>query len=104
MTDLQITYQTGEEGIGPPPHRHDWDESFFVTKGEILFSCGGTTSSCKAGTLVHVPAGTMHAFSFGSGGGELLEITGRGSNAIRMFTGISQHTPQRPPDTPSRDE
>ena len=102
ITDLQITYQTGEEGIGPPPHRHDWDESFFVTKGEILLTCGGDTARCKVGTLVHVPAGTMHAFSFGPGGGELLEITGRGSHAIQMFTGISKDTPQRPPDAQSR--
>lgn len=102
IADLQITYQTGDEGIGPPPHRHDWDESFFVTKGEILLSCGGNTSSCTVGTLVHVPAGTLHAFSFGPDGGELLEITGRGSNAIRMFTAISQEIPPGPPDTQSR--
>lgn len=96
MTDLQLTYQAGEEGIGPPPHRHDWDESFFITKGEVRFTCGGQTSSCGIGTLVHVPAGTVHAFSFGPGGGELLEITGRGSNAIGMFTAISQNNPPAP--------
>ena len=98
MRDLQITYQTGEEGIGPPPHSHNGDESFFITKGEVLFSCGGHTSSCNAGTLVHVPAGTVHAVSFGPGGGEILEITGRGSNAIRMFTAMSQGIPPSPPD------
>jgi quercetin dioxygenase-like cupin family protein len=100
MSDLQITYQTGEEGIGPPPHSHNWDESFFITKGEVLFTCGGTTSRCNAGTLVHVPAGTVHSFGFGPGGGEILEITGRGSNAIRMFTEISQKAPPVQPDVP----
>lgn len=99
MSDLQITYQTGAQGIGPPPHRHDWDETFFIMKGDVLFSCDGETSHCKAGTLVHVPAGTIHAFSFGAGGGEILEITGKGSHAIQMFTGISQQTPPGPPDT-----
>lgn len=92
MSDLQVTYQTGEEGVGPPPHSHNWDESFFITKGEVLFTCDGSTSKCNAGTFVHVPGGTVHAFSFGPGGGEILEITGKGSNAIRMFTDISQES------------
>lgn len=96
MTDMQLTYQTGEEGIGPPPHSHDWDESFFITRGEVRFTCDGSTSICNAGTLVHVPAGTVHAFRFGPGGGEILEITGKGSNAIGMFTAISQKMPGRP--------
>jgi quercetin dioxygenase-like cupin family protein len=30
-----ITLQQGEEGPGPPPHSHDWDEAFYVLKGEI---------------------------------------------------------------------
>jgi mannose-6-phosphate isomerase-like protein (cupin superfamily) len=34
-----IILQQGEEGIGPPPHRHDWDEAFYVPKGEIHFLC-----------------------------------------------------------------
>ena len=25
-----ITLQQGEEGTGPPPHRHDWDEALYV--------------------------------------------------------------------------
>lgn len=96
ISDMQLTYQTGDEGIGPPPHSHDWDESFFITRGEVRFTCDGSTSTCHAGTLVHVPAGTVHAFSFGPGGGEILEITGKGSNAIGMFTAISQKMPGRP--------
>lgn len=98
MSDMQLTYQTGEEGIGPPPHRHDWDESFFITKGEVVFSCDGATSICHAGTLVHVPGGTVHAFSFGPGGGEILEITGKNSHAIQMFTEMSQRTSARAPE------
>ena len=34
-----ITLQQGEEGTGPPPHSHDWDEAFYVLKGEIHFLC-----------------------------------------------------------------
>ena len=98
IQDQQITLQSGDEGTGPPPHSHDWDESFYVTKGQINFTCGGETAICTAGTLVHVPAGTVHAFSYGPGGGEMLEITGRRSNAVPMFTALDREIPLGPPD------
>ena len=98
IQDQQITVQSGDEGMGPPPHSHDWDESFYVIKGQIEFTCGGETAMCTAGTLVHVPAGTVHAFSYGPGGGEMLEITGRQSNAVPMFTALDREIPPGPPD------
>ena len=96
----QITLQSGDEGAGPPPHNHDWDESFYVTTGQVTFTCDGQTTRCLAGTLVHVPAGTIHAFSFGPGGGEMLEITGAGSKAIQMFSALDREIPPGPPDVP----
>jgi len=96
--DQQITLQSGPEGTGPPPHSHDWDESFYVTEGQIQFTCGSETAMCTAGTLIHVPAGTVHAFSYGPRGGEMLEITGRRSKAVRMFTALNREIPPGPPD------
>ncbi|HET7203403.1 MAG TPA: cupin domain-containing protein [Steroidobacteraceae bacterium] len=96
----QVTLQSGEEGTGPPPHRHDWDESFYVTRGQVQFACAGQTTMCMAGTLVHIPAGTVHAFSYGPGGGEMLEITGGRSRAIQMFTALDREIPPGPPDVP----
>ena len=98
IKDQHITVQSGDEGSGPPPHSHPWDESFYVTKGQVNFMCGGETAICTAGTLVHVPAGTVHAFSFGPGGGETLEITGRGSKAVPLFTALDREIPPGPPD------
>ena len=94
----QITVQSGSEGAGPPPHSHAWDESFYVTRGQVQFTCAGETAMCTAGTLVHVPAGAIHAFSYGAGGGEMLEITGAGSQAISMFTALDREIPPGPPD------
>lgn len=96
--DRQVTLQSGAEGSGPPPHSHDWDESFYVVRGLVQFICEGETTMCSAGTLVHVPAGTVHAFSYGPEGGEMLEITGTGSNATRMFTALDRQIPPGPPD------
>lgn len=95
-----VTLQQGDEGTGPPPHSHDWDEAFFVVQGSVEFSYGDKTMVAVPGTLVHLPAGTVHGFRFGSGGGEMLEITGLGSLASKMFTAVDQEIPPGPPDIP----
>lgn len=93
-----ITVQQGDEGTGPPPHCHDWDEAFFVIRGSVKFSYGDKTMTAMLGTLVHLPAGTVHGFRFGAGGGEMLEITGQGSLAANMFTAVDREIPPGPPD------
>ncbi len=96
----EITFQRGDEGTGPPPHSHDWDEAFFVTKGSVAFTVGGEARVATAGTLVHLPAGTVHGFTYGPGGGEMLEITGQGSLASQMFTAVDREIPPGPLDVP----
>jgi quercetin dioxygenase-like cupin family protein len=96
----RITHQTGGEGVGPPPHSHSWDESFYVLKGQVLFTCAGETTACSAGTLVYVPGGTVHAFAFGPGGAEMLEMTGSGSQAIQMFRAMDRELVPGPIDVP----
>ena len=96
----EITLQQGDEGTGPPLHSHNWDESFYILKGKVEFSCAGKTVMCTPGTLVHVPAGTMHGFRYGAGGGEMLEVTGQGGSATQMFAAINKEIPPGPPDIP----
>ena len=98
IEDQQVTLQSGDEGSGPPPHNHGWDESFYVTKGQVVFTCAGETTTCTTGTLVHVPGGTVHAFRFGPGGGEMLEITGKRSKAVLAFTALDREIPPGPQD------
>ena len=95
-----ITLQQGEEGTGPPPHSHDWDEAFYVLRGAVHFLCDEKAYTCNVGTLVHVPRGTIHCFSYGSGGGQMLEITGSGALAAQMFTAVDKEIPSGPPDIP----
>lgn len=96
----EITLQQGDEGMGPPLHSHDWDESFYVLKGQIEFSYANKTVMCLPGTLVHVPAGTVHGFRYGAGGGEMFELTGQGSMATQMFTAFNKEIPPGPPNVP----
>lgn len=95
-----ITLQRGDEGTGPPPHSHDWDEAFYVLSGEIQFLCDGQAHVCLPGTFVHIPRGTVHGFQYGKGGGQMLEITGENARAAQMFAAVDQAIPLGPPDIP----
>lgn len=93
----EIFLQDGPEGSGPVPHSHPWDESFFVTRGEVDFSIGGAQQTAVAGTLVHLPAGTMHWFRFREGGGTMVSMTSR-LGASRMFAEIDREIAPDQPD------
>lgn len=49
-------------GGGPPPHRHDFEESFTVLEGELTATFRGETAIVRAGETVHVPANAPHQF------------------------------------------
>lgn len=93
----EIFLQRGPEGSGPPPHSHPWDESFFVTKGEIDFGLDAESTTALPGTLVHLPAGTVHWFRFGKGGGEMISMTSR-LGASKMFTDFAREVAPTNPD------
>lgn len=93
----EIFHQHGPAGSGPPPHSHPWDESFYVTSGEITFGIGEQTLTAVPGTLVHLPAGTVHWFRFGTGGGQMVSMTSR-LGASQMFTDIDREIVPDKPD------
>ena len=93
----EIFLQRGPEGSGPPPHSHPWDESFYVVRGEIDFGIADDTRTASPGTLVHLPAGTVHWFRFGRGGGEMISMTSR-LGASRMFTDMAREIAPVNPD------
>jgi quercetin dioxygenase-like cupin family protein len=49
-------------GGGPPPHRHDFEETFSVLEGEIEATFRGVKSVAKAGETIHIPANAPHSF------------------------------------------
>jgi quercetin dioxygenase-like cupin family protein len=58
-----ISHRRGE---GPGPHRHPYEETFVVQKGETEFTVDGETVMVEAGTVVVVPAGAIHSFKAAS--------------------------------------
>ncbi len=53
-------------GLGPPPHRHDWDEAYYVLEGALDFEMGGKPVRIEAGDFAYLPRNTVHAFKGGS--------------------------------------
>ena len=49
-------------GGGPPPHRHDFEESFILLEGEIEATFRGQKTAVKAGSTIHIPANAPHQF------------------------------------------
>lgn len=49
-------------GGGPPPHRHDFEESFTVLAGEIEATFRGRRLTVQAGQTVNIPANAPHQF------------------------------------------
>ncbi len=49
-------------GGGPPPHRHDFEETFILLEGEIVATFRGKKSLIKAGDTVSIPSNAPHQF------------------------------------------
>jgi quercetin dioxygenase-like cupin family protein len=93
----ELFLQDGAPDTGPPPHSHPWDETFYVMKGEVQFSLGEETQLASPGTLVHLPAGTVHWFKCGPQGALMLSVTSS-KGASDVFTAIDREIPPGPLD------
>ena len=49
-------------GGGPPPHRHDFEETFTLLEGEMEATFRGVSSTVRAGETIHIPANAPHQF------------------------------------------
>src|SRR5579863_7689081 len=49
-------------GGGPPPHRHDFEETFTILEGELQATFRGTKQVVRAGETIHIPSNAPHQF------------------------------------------
>ena len=49
-------------GGGPPPHRHDFEETFILLEGELDVVFRGAKQVVRARQTIHVPANAPHQF------------------------------------------
>ena len=53
---------TVSSDTGTPPHKHPWDEAFYVLKGDIEFQLEDEQHKLTEGDYVLIPAGHIHSF------------------------------------------
>jgi quercetin dioxygenase-like cupin family protein len=49
-------------GGGPPPHRHDFEETFTILEGELEATFRGQKQVVRAGDSINIPANAPHQF------------------------------------------
>ena len=49
-------------GGGPPPHRHDFEETFVILEGELEATFRGVKQIVHGGETIHIPANAPHQF------------------------------------------
>jgi quercetin dioxygenase-like cupin family protein len=47
---------------GPPPHRHDFEETFILLDGALEATLRGEKRTIRAGETIHIPANAPHQF------------------------------------------
>ena len=94
----EVFRQDGDAGQGPPPHSHDWDETFYVVWGLVEFTVNGVSKLCRAGAVAHVPAGAEHCFVFHTAG-QMISVTSR-LGASEFFADVHRSVPRGIIDIP----
>jgi mannose-6-phosphate isomerase-like protein (cupin superfamily) len=49
-------------GLGPPAHKHDWDEAYYVIDGALDFEIDGEAVRVQAREFAYLPRNTVHGF------------------------------------------
>src|SRR6218665_2555535 len=54
-------------GGGPPPHRHDFEETFIILEGELQATFRGANQTVRAGETIKIPSNAPPRFENVSG-------------------------------------
>ena len=85
-------------GMGPPPHRHDWDEAYYILDGEIDFVIEGDTVTSKRGDFNYLPRGTIHGFKGSSDSPARVLIFAAPAHGSEFFHELSEQVRKTPDD------
>ena len=91
-------------GGGPPPHRHDFEESFILLEGEMEATFRGKKMTVKAGETLHIPANAPHQFKNTSAQPVRLLCICSPAGQERFFAEIGVPVPTRTTPPPPEDE
>jgi quercetin dioxygenase-like cupin family protein len=91
-------------GGGPPPHRHDFEETFTILEGELEATFRGTHVVVRAGETVHIPANAPHQFRNTSAQAVRLLCICSPAGQEEFFLEIGVPVPTRTTEPPRLDE
>ena len=85
-------------GMGPPPHRHDWDEAYYIIEGEVDFHIDGQLVKSRSGDFNYFPRNTVHAFRGASATPARLLIFAAPAHASDFFEEVNSEVRNLPDD------
>jgi quercetin dioxygenase-like cupin family protein len=93
-------------GGGPPPHRHDFEETFILLEGEIEATFRGEKRVVHAGETIHIPANAPHQFHNSSSGAVrmLCICSPAGQEEFFREVGVPVATRTTPPPRPTDEQ
>ncbi len=89
---------------GPPPHRHDFEETFTVLQGEIELTFRGGKVVARTGETVNIPANAPHQFKNVSAGPARLLCICSPAGQEDFFLALGQRVETRTTPPPPLDE
>ena len=85
-------------GMGPPPHRHDWDEAYYILDGDIDFLIDGQPVRSSKGDFNYLPRGTVHGFKGASEGAARVLIFAAPAHGSEFFHELNRQIRHLPED------
>jgi quercetin dioxygenase-like cupin family protein len=85
---------------GPPPHRHAWDEAYYVTAGEVDFELDGQRFTARPGDFVYTAGGRVHGFRGASETAARVLIFDCPAHAATFFQRVDREVRELPRDLP----
>ena len=85
-------------GLGPPPHRHDWDEAYYVIEGALDFEIDGTQVRIERGDFTYLPRKTVHAFKGASPSPARVLIFAAPAHSSAFFKEVNREVRKFPDD------
>ena len=85
-------------GMGPPAHRHDWDEAYYILAGEIDFEIDGQSVRASSGDFSYLPRNTVHGFKGASEAAAKVLIFAAPAHGSEFFHEINDEVGSLPDD------
>ena len=85
-------------GHGPPPHRHNWDEAYYVIEGALDFEIDGKQVRIERGDFTYLPRKTVHAFKGASSSPARVLIFAAPAHSSAFFEDVNREVRTVPDD------